>query len=84
MDALVDRVTAGRSGALAWDLFAGVGLFARKLAAGFDRVIAVESAPNAIAALKHNLSGTTGQAISTPTLDFLRRTAAVRARPDRC
>ncbi len=81
VDALVDRVTAGRSGALAWDLFAGVGLFARKLAAGFDRVIAVESAPNAIAALKHNLSGTTGQAISTPTLDFLRRNSS-GSRPD--
>ena len=31
VDALVERVTAGHNGELAWDLFAGVGLFARKL-----------------------------------------------------
>ena len=31
VDAFVERVTADRSGTLAWDLFAGVGLFARKL-----------------------------------------------------
>ena len=31
VDALVDRVTSGHQGALAWDLFAGVGLFARNL-----------------------------------------------------
>ncbi|HET6170213.1 MAG TPA: TRAM domain-containing protein, partial [Terracidiphilus sp.] len=47
VDALIDRVTLDHSGALAWDLFAGVGLFARRLAAGFDRVMAVESAPAA-------------------------------------
>ena len=37
-----------KAGALAWDLFAGVGLFARRLAANFERVVAVESAPAAI------------------------------------
>ncbi len=72
LDPLVERVTAGRSGALAWDLFAGVGLFARKLAASFRQVIAVESSPGATAALAHNLSGTTGTAKSQSTLDFLR------------
>ncbi len=51
VDALVERVTAGHQGALAWDLFAGVGLFARRLAASFARVVAVESAPSATAAL---------------------------------
>lgn len=44
IDSLVDAVTAGHSGNLAWDLFAGVGLFARRLSASFDRVVAVESA----------------------------------------
>ncbi len=38
VDGLVEEVTAGHSGKLAWDLFAGVGLFARKLTAGFERV----------------------------------------------
>jgi 23S rRNA (uracil1939-C5)-methyltransferase len=73
VDALVERVTAGRSGKLAWDLFAGVGLFARNLAARFERVIAVESAPAATEALGANLKGTTGEAHRMPTLDFLRR-----------
>jgi 23S rRNA (uracil1939-C5)-methyltransferase len=81
VDALVERVTAGRGGALAWDLFAGVGLFARQLAAGFDRVVAVESAPAAIDALAHNLSGTGATAVRSSTLDFLRRPAKAE-RPD--
>ncbi len=55
VDALVECVTEGLRGELAhhggqaWDLFAGVGLFARKLTQRFERVIAVESAPAAIA-----------------------------------
>jgi 23S rRNA (uracil1939-C5)-methyltransferase len=73
VDALVDRVTAGRRGALAWDLFAGVGLFARRLTAGFARVVAVESAPAATKALAANLKGTRGIPIRATTLDFLRR-----------
>jgi 23S rRNA (uracil1939-C5)-methyltransferase len=72
VDPLVERVTAGRSGRLAWDLFAGVGLFARRLAAGFDHVVAVESAPAATAALSHNLADTSGIAQTATTLDFLR------------
>ena len=54
VDALVEQVTAGHSGKLAWDLFAGVGLFARQLTARFERVVAVESAPSATAALEQN------------------------------
>jgi 23S rRNA (uracil1939-C5)-methyltransferase len=73
VDALVDRVAAGQSGALAWDLFAGVGLFARQLAARFARVVAVESAPFATHALTANLAGTSGEAIRATTLEFLRR-----------
>jgi 23S rRNA (uracil1939-C5)-methyltransferase len=73
IDALVERVTAGQTGALAWDLFAGVGLFARKLSAKFARVVAVESAPPAVNALQANLEGTTGIAVPASTLDFLRQ-----------
>ena len=81
VDALVERVTAGQSGALAWDLFAGVGLFARQLAASFARVVAVESAPSATAALEANLLGTTGVAVKAETLAFLRRSGKSQ-RPD--
>ena len=73
VDPLVDRVVAPHAGKLAWDLFAGVGLFASKLAATFDRVIAVESAPDAVVSLKHNLSGTAAVAVAAPVLDFLHR-----------
>jgi 23S rRNA (uracil1939-C5)-methyltransferase len=73
IDRLVDRVTSGQSGKLAWDLFAGVGLFARKLTSGFERVVAVESAPAAFPALEANLSGTRAEAIRASTLDFLCR-----------
>jgi 23S rRNA (uracil1939-C5)-methyltransferase len=72
VDALVESVTSGHSGKLAWDLFAGVGLFARRLTDSFERVVAVESAPASKAALEHNLLGTTGRAVSSETLPFLR------------
>jgi 23S rRNA (uracil1939-C5)-methyltransferase len=73
VDGLVERVTGGAGGRLAWDLFAGVGLFARKLADSFERVMAVESAPAAAGALEANLQGTTGVAVRASTFDFLRR-----------
>jgi 23S rRNA (uracil1939-C5)-methyltransferase len=73
VDEFVSLVTGGQSGALAWDLYAGVGLFARRLASGFGRVLAIESAPASCDALRHNLAGTSGNAIASTTLDFLRR-----------
>jgi 23S rRNA (uracil1939-C5)-methyltransferase len=81
IDTFVERITAKRTGELAWDLFAGVGLFARKLTAGFDRVIAVESAPAAIPGLEANLRGTSALAVQSSTLSFLHRTAKAE-KPD--
>jgi 23S rRNA (uracil1939-C5)-methyltransferase len=81
VDALVERVTAQARGTLAWDLFAGVGLFACVLAERFERVVAVESAPASIDALVANLKGTTGKALRTSTAKFLRRTPRSE-RPD--
>jgi 23S rRNA (uracil1939-C5)-methyltransferase len=81
VDPLVGCVTSGLHGGLAWDLFAGVGLFARKLAERFERVIAVESAAAAIAALKENLTGTHAAAAKATTLEFLRG-AVSGERPD--
>jgi 23S rRNA (uracil1939-C5)-methyltransferase len=71
VDALVDCVTDGYGGGLAWDLFAGVGLFARRLARQFGRVIAVESAPAAIDALVQNLAGTSATAVKAASFEFL-------------
>jgi 23S rRNA (uracil1939-C5)-methyltransferase len=73
VDALLERVTAGHKGRVAWDLFAGVGLFARRLTENFAQVVAVESAPLSTAALKENLQGTGGRAVAASTLEFLRR-----------
>jgi 23S rRNA (uracil1939-C5)-methyltransferase len=72
VDALVELVTANHQGALAWDLFAGVGLFTRRLTANFARVVAVESAPASTRALADNLKGTAATAVRATTLDFLR------------
>jgi len=81
VDGLVERVTQAAEGKLAWDLFAGVGLFARVLADRFERVVAVEAAPMATDALAANLAGTGSKAVKASTADFLRR-AGTKERPD--
>ena len=82
VDALVELVTVKQSGRLAWDLYAGVGLFARALTAGFERVIAVESALQSAADLRHNLDGTSHRVIQATTLDFLRKQKISSTPPD--
>jgi 23S rRNA (uracil1939-C5)-methyltransferase len=83
LDSFTTLITSNHSGRLAWDLFAGVGLFARQLARSFDEVVAVESAPASFPALQSNLEGTNGQAFGLTTLDFLRRNRQEREpRPD--
>jgi 23S rRNA (uracil1939-C5)-methyltransferase len=67
---LLDLVVSGRSGRVAWDLYAGVGLFTNALE--FERVTAVESAPFSSSDLKHNLSGKGHRSVQLSTLDFLR------------
>jgi 23S rRNA (uracil1939-C5)-methyltransferase len=81
VDGLVECVTAGQDGALAWDLYAGVGLFARQLTKSFRRVTAVESAPCSTQALAANLKGTPGIPVRSTTLDFLRANRPA-VRPD--
>jgi 23S rRNA (uracil1939-C5)-methyltransferase len=73
-----------RSGELAWDLFAGVGLFSRVLARSFSRVTAVEANPIASADLRASLIkiSPTSSAVEATTLDFLRRAILDRDRPE--
>jgi len=54
VEELVNLVTAKRSGELALDLYAGVGLFSTALAASFDHVVAVESSHGSAGDLKYN------------------------------
>jgi 23S rRNA (uracil1939-C5)-methyltransferase len=81
IDRLVQQVVGVHRGRLAWDLFAGVGLFARELTERFEQVIAVESAPSAIQSLKGNLRGTSARSVPAETLSFLMNSRDA-AKPD--
>jgi 23S rRNA (uracil1939-C5)-methyltransferase len=78
---LLALVTNNRSGSLALDLYAGVGLFSRDLAARFTQVTAVEIAEPAFTALASTRL-TNLCAIKATTLDFLRAAVLERDRPD--
>jgi 23S rRNA (uracil1939-C5)-methyltransferase len=81
---LVDLVCKGRSGSIAWDLFAGVGLFSRVLAKSFEQVTAVEASPSASGDLRAALGklGPQHRAVEHTTLDFLRGAITQRERPE--
>jgi 23S rRNA (uracil1939-C5)-methyltransferase len=79
IDSLVRLVTAGRGGGLAWDLYAGVGLFSRALAKGFERVVAVEAAAGD---LTQTFKGEGRQAVTATTVEFLRGAVVQRERPE--
>jgi 23S rRNA (uracil1939-C5)-methyltransferase len=68
---LAELVTGGRSGRLVWDLYAGVGLFAKLLAQSFQKVVAVEAAPISGKDLSRNLSAP-HEYVRATTQDFLR------------
>ena len=78
---LLALVTANRKGNLAWDLYAGVGLFTKALAPNFTRVVAVEAAePSFTALTSAKLSNR--QAVKDTTLDYLQTAVLQRDRPD--
>ena len=81
LDRFVNRVISDRRGTLAWDLFAGVGLFAKRLASTFDQVIAVESAPASTQALDSNLENSNGRGVKADVAAFLKSKTA-RSKPD--
>lgn len=64
-------VTAQERGNLAWDLFAGVGFFARALEAQFAAVTAVEGADASFASLAHSLTRPSSRAVHSSTLAYL-------------
>ncbi len=86
VDRLVELVCAEASGTLAWDLFAGVGLFTRALAERFERVVAVEVGAEAAADLTIAAKGDKGrpafEAVQASTLDFLKLHELQRERPE--
>jgi 23S rRNA (uracil1939-C5)-methyltransferase len=76
---LVKVVTAGRKGSLAWDLYAGVGLFSRALAVRFEQVVAVEAVASD---LVRSFKGAGKRAVAATTVEFLRGAVVQRERPD--
>ncbi|QNI33234.1 23S rRNA (uracil(1939)-C(5))-methyltransferase RlmD [Alloacidobacterium dinghuense] len=70
---LVELVTAEFSGGLAWDLYAGVGLFAQALGRNFGKIVAVEAAPSSWNDLRRNLSSDAHKTVRSGTLEFLHR-----------
>ncbi|HXE91900.1 MAG TPA: 23S rRNA (uracil(1939)-C(5))-methyltransferase RlmD [Terriglobales bacterium] len=75
---LVETALKDRRGALAFDLYAGVGLFTAPLAAQFERVVAVESSTAACRDLRHNAPANVKWR-ETTAAEFLERATA---RPD--
>jgi len=71
-DELVKIVTAGQSGKLALDLYAGVGLFSTALASDFHHIVSVESSLTSTADLSYNQSSN-GEAVQATTEQYLAR-----------
>lgn len=81
---MVDVVCSSQQGRSAWDLFAGVGLFARILARSFEQVTAVEANPAAARELASALKrlGPQHTGVTAVIADFLRNAVLQRDRPD--
>jgi len=71
-DELVRIVTAGQSGRLALDLYAGVGLFSTALAGDFHHIVSVESSQTSSTDLSYNRSSN-GEAVQATTEQYLAR-----------
>jgi 23S rRNA (uracil1939-C5)-methyltransferase len=70
IEELVSIVTAGRSGELALDLYAGAGLFSTALARDFRHIISVESSQTAASDLQYNLP-VNGKAVQSTAEQYL-------------
>jgi 23S rRNA (uracil1939-C5)-methyltransferase len=71
-DDLVTTVTAGQSGQLALDLYAGAGLFSTALAGDFHHIVSVETSQTSSADLSYNQSSN-GEAVQATTEQYLAR-----------
>ncbi len=69
-DELVRIVTEGRSGQMALDLYAGVGLFSTVLAGDFRHIVSVESSQTSSADLAYN-QPTNGEAVRAAAEQYL-------------
>ena len=88
-DELIKIVTAGQSGNLALDLYAGVGLFSTALACDFHHVVSVESSQTSSADLAYNqpsnggtVESTVEQYLARAENTAVRKSAEIPNRPD--
>ncbi len=82
VEGLVELVCEGAAGQLAWDLYAGVGLFSRVLAERFAQVVAVEGGEIAAADLEAAGRKAGFASRRQATLEFLHSQEHQRERPD--
>jgi len=71
-DELVKIVTAGQSGEMALDLYAGAGLFSTALVGDIHHIVSVESSQTSSGDLAYNLSSN-GEAVQASTEQYLAR-----------
>jgi 23S rRNA (uracil1939-C5)-methyltransferase len=74
IDELVRIVTAGQSGELAMDLYAGAGLFSTALAGDFHHTLSVEPSQTSTGDLSYN-QASNGEVVQATTEQFLARDA---------
>lgn len=81
---MVELVCADQRGRVAWDLFSGVGLFARVLTRSFEQVTAVEANPAAARELASSLQsrGSQHRGVAAVIVDYLREAVLQRERPE--
>lgn len=81
---LVQTVLANHRGQLAWDLYAGAGLFTQPLATRFQSVIAVESGDRSFESLQSLVTrlGRNHKAVRAETLAFLKTKLRTSEKPD--
>jgi 23S rRNA (uracil1939-C5)-methyltransferase len=81
---MVNLVCDEQRGRIAWDLFAGVGFFARILARTFEQVTAVEANPAAARELAIAMQRLGGEhrGVAAVILDYLREAVLQRERPE--
>lgn len=84
LQTMVELVCMGQRGQVAWDLYAGVGLFARFLARGFQQITAVEANSGAARELTSSLQrvGSQHKGVASTIVDFLSKATLQRERPD--